>query len=100
MLLCRVTLGDALIERCARGSGASQCRAHPFPRSDYRGNNKGDFWYQLRTEPKRKDGSIYHSVVGESQANYAHAKLRLREYIVYDRAQVYPEYKVYFKRVP
>lgn len=83
MLLCRVLLGDSLIER------------------DYRGNSPGQYWYQLRTEPKRPGGGgIYNSVVGESQSNYAKASLKLREYIVYEKSQVYSEYKVYFKRIP
>ena len=81
MLLCRVTMGDPLVEK------------------DYRGNSPGQFWHQLRTEPKKKNGYIYNSVVGESQQNYANAALRLREYIVFEQTQVYPEYKVYFKRV-
>lgn len=37
LLICRVTLGDPLIE-CV-----------------FRGNNPGDFWYNKRTEPKKAD---------------------------------------------
>eukprot|EP01132_Coremiostelium_polycephalum_P011351 gene11351-13898_t len=84
LLVCRVVLGDALIEGI------------------FRGNSKpGDFWHGRRTEPKKADGvSIHNSVIGESKANFGpKASLQLREYIVYESSQVYPEYKVYFKRV-
>ena len=37
---------------------------------------------------------VYNSVVGEAIPNYAAAALQLREYIVYEAGQVYPEYKV------
>ncbi|EGC37994.1 hypothetical protein DICPUDRAFT_149379 [Dictyostelium purpureum] len=82
ILVCRVTLGDALVENV------------------YRGNTKGSFWHGRRTEPKKPDGvSIYNSVVGESKPNYGpKAALQLREYIVYESSQVYSEYKVYFHR--
>jgi len=82
LLVCRVTLGDPLIE------------------SVFRGNNPGDFWHNKRTEPKKSDNiNIYNSVVGESKANFGfQAALQLREYIVYESSQVYPEYKVYYKR--
>jgi len=39
----------------------------------------------------------HHSVLGESRANGG-TELRLREYIVYNGAQTYPEYIVYFNR--
>ncbi|KAF2072609.1 hypothetical protein CYY_006068 [Polysphondylium violaceum] len=83
LLVCRVVLGDSLIENV------------------FRGNSPGNFWHGRRTEPKKPDGiNIHHSVVGESKANYGpKATLLLREYIVYESSQVYPEYKVYFKRV-
>lgn len=83
LLVCRVTLGDPLVE-CI-----------------FRGNNPGDFWYNKRTEPKKADQiNIYNSVVGESKANYGPAAaLMLREYIVYESSQVYPEYKLYYKRI-
>ncbi len=81
LLLCRVALGDGLVEK------------------DYRGNAPGQFWHQLRTEPKKASGHIYHSVIGESQQNYAHAALRLREYIVFEQTAVFPEYKIFYKRV-
>jgi hypothetical protein len=38
-------------------------------------------------------------VVGESQQNYAHAALRLREYIVFEQTAVYPEYKIHYRRL-
>ncbi|EFA76853.1 polyADP-ribose polymerase [Heterostelium album PN500] len=79
LLVCRVTLGDCLVENV------------------FRGNTPGKFWYGRRTEPKKPDGvNIYNSVIGESKANYGpKAELQLREYIVYESSQVYPEYKVY-----
>eukprot|EP01111_Echinosteliopsis_oligospora_P015668 TRINITY_DN6268_c0_g1_i1.p1 TRINITY_DN6268_c0_g1~~TRINITY_DN6268_c0_g1_i1.p1 ORF type:complete len:259 (-),score=49.79 TRINITY_DN6268_c0_g1_i1:56-832(-) len=82
LLVCRVTLGDVLVENV------------------FRGNSPGDFWHNKRTEPKKADNvSIYNSVLGESKANYGYsAALLLREYIVYESSQVYPEYKVYYKR--
>ena len=52
-----------------------------------------------RTEPKKAGGHIYNSVIGESQQNYAHAALRLREYIVFEQTAVYPEYKIFYRRV-
>ncbi|GAM20617.1 hypothetical protein SAMD00019534_037920 [Acytostelium subglobosum LB1] len=83
LLVCRVTLGDCLVENV------------------FRGNAPGKFWYGRRTEPTKPDGkTIYNSVIGESKSNYGpKAELQLREYIVYESSQVYPEYKVYFKRV-
>ena len=50
-LLCRVTLGDTLIEK------------------KYRGNSPGQFWHARRREPEKPGGGIYNSVVGESRAN-------------------------------
>ncbi|EGG18645.1 poly(ADP-ribose) polymerase [Cavenderia fasciculata] len=83
LLVCRVILGETLVENV------------------FRGNNPGEFWHGRRTEPKRPDGvNIYNSVVGESKANHgSKATLQLREYIVYESGQVYPEYKVYYKRI-
>ena len=132
-LLCRVTLGDTLIEK------------------NYRGNGPGQFWHARRREPEKpKGGGIYNSVVGESRAKGG-SSLEFRECelpwcysrmaslarplvypqpsvvvvhacarcgmtactltsrsvrfvagaadIVYESKQVYPEYKVYFRRV-
>ena len=50
-LLCRVTLGDTLIEK------------------NYRGNSPGQFWHARRREPEKPGGGIFNSVVGESRAN-------------------------------
>ena len=81
LLLCRVCLGDPLIEK------------------DYRGNSgPGDFWYQRRSEPSKTNGFIYQSVIGESKENYKKSSLKLREYIIYESKQVYAEYKVFYKR--
>ena len=103
-LLCRVTMGDTLIEK------------------NYRGNSPGQFWHARRREPEKPGGGIYNSVVGESRANGG-SSLEFRECeliwaiwlrsvfpvliwvssvvpdIVYESKQVYPEYKVYFRRV-
>ena len=81
LLLCRVLLGEPLVE------------------VKFRGNNPGEFWHGRRTEPMMPDGKTkYNSVVGESSNNAPGAKLMLREYIVYESSQVYPEYKIYYKR--
>ena len=65
MLMCRVTLGEAFIEK------------------KYRGNYKeGDYWFGRRTEVPKEDGKgYYHSVMGESRANGGSA-LELREFVV------------------
>jgi len=86
MLVCRVVLGDCLLENV------------------YRGNAPGQFWHGRRTEPTKSvfggPPSIYNSVLGESKINFGpSAALQLREYIVYESSQVYPEYKVFYKRV-
>jgi hypothetical protein len=48
----------------------------------------------VRVEPaKPKKPFVYYSVIGESVQNYANASLKLREYIVYEQTQTYPEYK-------
>jgi len=83
MLLCRVTLGDALLE------------------VQHRGNAPGQFWHQRRTEsekPGGTDGEIYNSVIAESSLRNQRASVLFREYIVYVGAQIYPEYLVYYKR--
>lgn len=80
MLLCRVILGDALIEQ------------------NFRGNAPGQFWHARRTAPIKPGGSCYHSVVGESKENYPAAALLLREYVIYECGQVYPEYVIFYKR--
>jgi hypothetical protein len=79
-LVCRVTLGDAFLE------------------TNYQGNEPGQFWHHRRVEPTKPDGTPYHSVVAESRRNCKEAKLRLREYVVYDTCQVYPEYIVHYHR--
>ncbi|KAK5577210.1 hypothetical protein RB653_002150 [Dictyostelium firmibasis] len=83
LLVCRVVMGDCLVENV------------------FRGNGPGQFWNGRRTEPKKPNGiNIYNSVIGESKPNYGpKAALQLREYIVYESSQVFVEYKVYFKRV-
>ena len=91
MLLARVLLGDALVEK------------------KHRGNRPGEFWHKRRSEPEKPGGgggggggggaaAVYNSVVGESIPNFSGATLQLREYIVYEASQIYPEYKVYYKR--
>ena len=82
MMLCRVALGD------------------PFIEVNYRGNNAGQYWHGRRCEVERTGRGakgVYNSVIGESQVNGGNTLL-LREYIIYDSAQVYPEYVVYYKR--
>ncbi|KAN0018185.1 hypothetical protein ACTFIU_010799 [Dictyostelium citrinum] len=83
LLVCRVVMGDCLVENV------------------FRGNGPGQFWNGRRTEPKKPNNiNIYNSVIGESKLNYGpKAALQLREYIVYESSQVFVEYKVYFKRV-
>ena len=81
-MLCRVALGD------------------PFIEVNYRGNKVGDYWHGRRCEVERSgrgQTGVYNSVIGESQVNGG-TPLLLREYIVYDSAQVYPEYIIYYKR--
>ena len=82
MLLCRVALGD------------------PFIEMKYRGNGEGEYWHGRRCEVERSgrgQTGVFNSVIGESQANGG-SPLLLREYIVYDSAQVYPEYIIYYHR--
>lgn len=80
MLVCRVTLGDTLVEK------------------QYRGNyNPTDYWFGRRTEPDKPNGGIFNGVIGESKKNGG-SDLVYREYVVYESSQVYPEYVVYFKR--
>ena len=82
VLLCRVALGDPFIEK------------------RYRGNSDGDYWFGRRKEvekTKRGQTGVYNSVIGESKTNGGNT-LMLREYVVYDSAQVYPEYIVYYER--
>ncbi|KAN0044661.1 hypothetical protein ACTA71_006180 [Dictyostelium dimigraforme] len=83
LLVCRVVMGDCLVENV------------------FRGNGPGQFWNGRRTEPKKPNNiNIYNSVIGESKPNYGpKAALQLREYIVYESSQVFVEYKVYFKRI-
>ena len=81
MMLCRVALGD------------------PWMEIKYRGNkNPGDFWFEKRCEVSKPGGGVYNSVIGESQVNGG-SILLLREYVVYEASQTYPEYIIYYKRV-
>jgi len=41
----------------------------------------------------------HHSVLAESEKDGASTSLKLREFIVYDRSQTYPEYIVHYKRL-
>jgi len=41
----------------------------------------------------------HHSVLAESESDGAYTNLRLREFIVYDRSQTYPEYIINYKRM-
>ena len=82
ILLCRVALGDPFIEK------------------KYRGNSDGEYWNGRRREVEktgRGQSGVYNSVIGESKPNGGNTLL-LREYVVYDSAQVYPEYIVYYYR--
>jgi hypothetical protein len=80
MLLCRVTLGDPLVE------------------VKYRGNQPSEFWHHRRVEPEKRGGGHFNSVIGESKENNAAASLMFREYVLFEGAQVFPEYKVFYKR--
>jgi Poly(ADP-ribose) polymerase catalytic domain len=81
MIVCRVMLGDALVE------------------CNYRGNGVGQFWNGRRKEPENAaTGGVWNSVVGECKRNYANAALNLREYAVYESSQVYPEYVLHYVR--
>jgi len=84
MLLCRVILGDTHI--CLK-----------YDENKY----KGDPRNPVRRPPAKTEGGLdlYDSILGESKKNGADL-LKYREFIVYDRRQVYPEYIVYYKRVP
>merc|ERR1712137_535583 len=82
ILICRVALGD------------------PFIEMKYRGNSEGDYWCGRRREVEktgRGQKGVYNSVIGESKQNGGNPLL-LREYVVYDSAQVYPEYIVHYYR--
>lgn len=82
MIVARTMLGDPLLE-CI-----------------YRGNSPGQYWHGRRQEPEKPGGGVYNSVIGESKTNYGpSAALNLREYVVYESSQIYPEYHVYYRRV-
>jgi len=83
LLLCRVVLGDVHL-------------ALKYESSVY----KGDSRYPVRRPPAKTDatlGELYDSILGESK-EYGGDSLQYREFIVYDRHQVYPEYVIHFKR--
>jgi len=83
LMICRVILGD--IHICKNYVG-----------KQYRGTAK----QPIRKPPLKENNQkiYYDSILGESIENGGDT-LKLREFVVYDRAQVYPEYFVTFRRV-
>lgn len=82
MVVCRTVLGDTLVE------------------GNYRGNSPGQYWHGRRQEPEKPGGGVYNSVLGESKTNFGPAAaLQLREYVVYESSQLYPEYVCHYRRV-
>jgi hypothetical protein len=73
---------------------------HPLVEGLYRGNSPGDYWHGRRQEPEKPGGGFYNSVLGESKTNFGpKATLQLREYVIYESSQVYPEYLLFYRRV-
>eukprot|EP01119_Soliformovum_irregulare_P014845 TRINITY_DN4097_c0_g1_i1.p1 TRINITY_DN4097_c0_g1~~TRINITY_DN4097_c0_g1_i1.p1 ORF type:complete len:497 (-),score=101.57 TRINITY_DN4097_c0_g1_i1:89-1579(-) len=85
MFLCRVLLGDMHI--------AINYNSKKYKGTDLR-------WPVRRPPPISEDSfELYDSVMGESKENGGDV-LQYREFIVYDRYQVYPEYLIYYERLP
>lgn len=83
MLMCRVILGDIHIALDYNSEQYKGTKKHPIRRPPY----------------KLNDMELYDSIMGES-INNGGSKLNYREFIIYDRFQVYPEYILYFDRIP
>eukprot|EP01124_Arcella_intermedia_P010040 TRINITY_DN16598_c0_g1_i1.p1 TRINITY_DN16598_c0_g1~~TRINITY_DN16598_c0_g1_i1.p1 ORF type:complete len:559 (+),score=102.47 TRINITY_DN16598_c0_g1_i1:68-1744(+) len=81
VLVVRVMLGDAYV-----------CTNY---------NNKKTLLEEMEEpSPKRPDSNFaYNSIIAESKHNFAESALEWREFIVYDAAQMYPEYAVYYDQV-
>ena len=97
VLLCRVALGDCLIEKNFRGNGPGQfwharrrepCARRPFEKKKIPLSSGSRSVSAVRRE--KPGGGVYNSVIGESRANGGSA-LEFREYILYESKQVYPE---------
>lgn len=83
MIVCRVLLGDVHI-------------SIEYEESKYKGEKDNPI---RRPPPKQSNGlDLFDSILAESKINGG-TKLNHREFIVYDRLQVYPEYIIYFNRV-
>jgi len=82
MLLCRVILGDVHI-------------AMKYDTKIYKGTKEKPV---RRPPSKSNNEELYDSVMGESKLHGGDT-LNYREFIVYDRLQVYPEYVIYFNRI-
>eukprot|EP00760_Papus_ankaliazontas_P008348 PhM_4_TR1373/c0_g1_i1/m.103961/K10799/TNKS; tankyrase len=78
MLLCRVTLGDPHVLLAATSSSSEPLRRPPV---------------------NPKTSRPFDSILGESKSHNASASLAFREYIVFDRRQVYPEFIIEYSRV-
>lgn len=85
MIIARVVLGDTHV--CLE-----------YSEEKYKGLDKNR---PVRRPPLKDEetGRLFDSVLGESIANGGNT-LKYREVIVYDQAQAYPEYIVYYQRVP
>jgi len=83
MILCRVILGDIHI-------------APKYDQEKYKGTKDKP----VRRPPSKSENALelYDSVLGESKLHGGDT-LNYREFIVYDRFQVYPEYIIYFDRI-
>eukprot|EP00298_Acanthocystis_sp_HF-20_P014924 c20958_g1_i4.p1 GENE.c20958_g1_i4~~c20958_g1_i4.p1 ORF type:complete len:409 (-),score=171.35 c20958_g1_i4:193-1419(-) len=79
LLVCRVLLGEPWIE------------------NKFQGNKPGEFWHGRRTDPVI-NGITYNSVIAQSKSHSPSSTLMLREYALYETTQIYPEYKLYYKR--
>jgi len=80
MIIARVLLGDSHI-----------CKT--YNESDYKGKDK---------PPKKPDSDKYYdSIFAECKKNVPSAHhLNYREFIVYEDSQIYPEFLVYYSRLP
>jgi len=85
IFMCRVLLGDAHI-------------ANKYDSKKYREGS--DPAHPVRRPPPIKEGSniLFDSVIGESKVNGGD-QLVCREFVVYDRTVIYPEYLITFQRL-
>jgi hypothetical protein len=55
--------------------------------------------YKFKEKPPQKpDGSYYDSIFAESRENFPDHHLSYREFVVYEPAQIYPEFLIYYTR--